>query len=49
MRNAFVYFVSFFSKHAQFTIVSYNTIPKAELVRPLYPWDRVPLMHWQAD
>jgi len=31
MRNAFVYFVSFFSKHAQFTMVSYNTIPKAEL------------------
>jgi len=32
MRNAFVYFVSIFCKHAQYTMVSYNTIPKAELV-----------------
>lgn len=35
MRNVFIYFVNIFSKYAQFTIVSYNRIPKAELVKLL--------------
>jgi len=33
MRNAFVYLVSIFSKHAQLTMVSYDRILKAELVK----------------